>query len=72
MSTRTIIEINHDHVERIKIEPEFFARQMRLALQSNSNEAWSYLRMFGVTRIVEAHHSDERKVVVEGREYPVG
>lgn len=64
MSQRSIIEINHDQSMFIKAEPEAFLRELGYALASGSDRSWEALRRFGVRRIIQCHHSDDRKVVV--------
>lgn len=72
MSNRTIIEINHDFVDAIRRTPMPFAERLWSALQCGADLDWEELRPWGIRRIVETHHSETRKVIVEGREYPVG
>lgn len=77
MSQRTILEINHDaagfaldshDVNRKKL----FVIALQRALASGSEESWEPLKRYGITRITQCHHSEDRKVVVADREYPFG
>lgn len=77
MSQRSIIEINHDQSFAYRDGSAFeFMILMRRALASGSDESWEPLRRFGITRITQCHHSEDRKVVVGNagpvREYPFG
>jgi len=76
MSQRSIIEINHDyysHAIDVRSADKFVPLLMR-ALASGSDNSWEPLRHFGITRITQCHHSEDRKVVVGNgaitREYP--
>lgn len=77
MSQRSILEINHDYfppnTERLA---DIFVELLRRALASGSDESWEPLSRFGITRITQCHHSEDRKVVVGAgglkREYPFG
>lgn len=73
MSQRSIvvIEINHDLAHRITDDPELLASLLSGALASGSDKAWANLRPYGIRRIVQAHHSEDRKVIIGGREYPI-
>lgn len=72
MSNRTIIEINHDFAHRIREAQAPLAELLFLALAGSRNENWEPLERLGIKKIVMTHHSVDRKVVVEGKEYPVG
>lgn len=71
MSVRTIVEFNHDHVRNIfENGPEFLV-SLRLALSSGDNESWDGLRRYGIRKVVVAHHSDDRKVTINGRSHDI-
>lgn len=76
MSQRSIIEVNHDcsHLINARSADEFVPLLMR-ALGSGSEETWEPLRKFGIRRIVQVHHSTDRKVTISGpgweKEYPI-
>jgi hypothetical protein len=76
MSQRSIIEINHDQSGRITSDPGGFLYLLTIALASGSDRSWAPLSQFGVTRITQCHHSEDRKVVIGHgqlqREYPFG
>ena len=72
MSQRTIVEFNHDLVHRIDEHSLRFTCLIGDALASGSPADWEALEGFGIRRVVQCHHSDERKVVVRGHEYLVG
>jgi len=66
MSIRTIIELNHDYAHRIEADTQF-TDLLSEALRTGSEQAWETLRRYGVTRLAQAHHSDERQVLINGR-----
>lgn len=77
MSQRSIIEINHDfsyNLETFEAQRIFMGMLLH-AIASGSDDAWSPLRAFGIRRVTQCHHSDDRKVVVSDvtgiREYPI-
>jgi len=74
MSQRSIVEINHDYAHKITADDTrmMFTRLLERALASGSDESWEPLSRFGITRITQCHHSERRKAVVGGREYPFG
>lgn len=72
MSQRSIIEINHDCSHLIEAADIEFVELLGRALASGSDRAWEPLRRFGITRITQCHHSEDRKVVIGKREYPFG
>jgi hypothetical protein len=76
MSQRSIIEINHDYSHVIDENPYTFVNLLKRALGSGSDESWAPLRRYGVTRVTQCHHSEDRRVVVgkDGlkREYEFG
>jgi hypothetical protein len=41
------------------------------ALASGSDRSWQPIERFGIRRIVQCHHSDDRKAVVNGAEYVI-
>ena len=69
MSQRSIIEINHDCSGDIAYDPAVFHELVLQALASGSDRSWEPLKRFGITRIAQCHHSEDRKVVVADREY---
>lgn len=76
MSQRTIIEINHDCG---KIDPGDFARFCALwnvAIGSGAKENWGDLEKWGIRRVTQCHHSEDRKLVVGAgsltREHVIG
>ena len=75
MSSRSIVEINHDHAGRIERNRDLFMGLLERALNSNDRAHWDKLLPFGVRRITTCHHTEERKVIVGKelvqREYPV-
>lgn len=75
MSQRSILEINHDFSHEIKAQPERFLQLLGTALGSGSDDCWDRLRGFGITRVVQVHHSTDRKVVISGSgwstDYPI-
>lgn len=76
MSQRSILEINHDFSHEIEAADIEFVKLLKMALASGSDRYWEPLRRFGVTRITQCHHSEDRKVVIgkkgTKREYPFG
>ena len=65
MSNRSIVEINHDCSFAFCDANAFdLMILLRRALSSGSAEAWAPLERFGIKRITQCHHSDDRKVVV--------
>jgi hypothetical protein len=74
MSQRSIIEINHDCSHLIDREGGRFVDLLLRALASGADRSWEDLERFGIRRIVQCHHSEDRKVVVGAgglqREYP--
>lgn len=72
MSQRSIIEINHDCSHVIDGDPQAFLVLLGQALASGSDRSWGPLKRYGITRITQCHHSEDRKVVVNEREYPFG
>lgn len=72
MSQRSVVEINHDCSFLIEADELRFTQLLLQALASGSDRSWEPLKRFGVTRIVQCHHGDDRKVVAHGREYPFG
>jgi hypothetical protein len=69
MSMRTIVEFNHDYAHKIADDPAEFAAWLDLALKSGDQRRWDELERYGVKRAVMAHHSDDRKAVVGGKDY---
>lgn len=76
MSQRSIIEINHDCSHAIAAGPNLFAELLGRALASGDDRSWDPLKRYGITRIIQVHHSADRKVVIAGegwaKEYPIG
>lgn len=73
MSNRSIVEFNHDYAATINARSadEFVPLLMR-ALNNGFDSDWEKLRSFGIKRVIMAHHSDSRKVVINKREYDIG
>jgi hypothetical protein len=75
MSQRSIVEINHDFNPQPMMgfaEAAHFVGLLSAALASGSDKSWEPLKRYGITRITQCHHSEDRKVVVGKREYPFG
>ncbi len=73
MSQRTIVEINHDYAHRIGGGAEGnIADELNRALSSGEKEQWKNLERYGIRRIVQCHHSDDRAAVVNGHTYKIG
>ena len=72
MSQRTIVEINHDLAFVTKEEAGVFCGCLRQAISSGSPESWEPLKRWGFNRIVQTHHTDDRKVVTKYAEYEIG
>lgn len=74
MSQRSIIEINHDRCFISVTESQRFVELLQRAIASGSDEAWEPLKRWGIRRIIQSHHSEDRKVVIGNgvlqREYP--
>ena len=62
---------NHDFGHYVTENPLEFAKLFYRAIASGSPESWEQLEHYGFHRIVQVHHSDERKVVTKYREYPL-
>jgi hypothetical protein len=72
MSQRTIVEINHDRAYvRNEEEAKELARWLNCAVGSGAAEMWEPLERWGIRRIVQLHHSEDRKVVTKYREYKI-
>jgi len=73
MSQRTIVEINHDlaYIRNADDALEF-SILLNGAVASGSPESWEPLERWGIKRIVQCHHSSDRKVVTKYAEYHVG
>ena len=76
MSSRTIVEFNHDLARQIDCDPDGFVRAIREMLNSGVNDLESgrrrELRRFGVRTSPTHHHSGQSEVVLshrDGREY---
>lgn len=72
MSQRTIIEINHDYLHDIEKDGLLFISFLRRALASGADVDWIPLRHYGINKVVQLHHSDERKVVTNFGEFKIG
>lgn len=73
MSQRTIVEFNHDYAADIKDRQNDFMQLLRLALNGAGKEHWDELeRKYGVHRIVQCRHSDDRSVTLNSVRYSVG
>lgn len=71
MSNRTIIEINHDLSVHIDMRPEAFITALQAFLASSNRRTSHALEEYGFNVIETVHHSTDRKVVIEDREYPL-
>jgi hypothetical protein len=76
MGQRSIIEINHDLSHEIDAAEAGAVEAMLLnALASGSDQSWERLKRFGICRIVQVHHSADRKVVISAagweKEFPI-
>ena len=73
MSQRTIIEVNHDMARVAPGDQATFMRLWNIAIGSGSTESWEPLeRRWGIKRVVQCHHSSDRKAMVGSQEYPIG
>lgn len=77
MSQCSIVEINHDMSFNLdQVDPATFVELLQRALASGSDDAWEPLRAFGIHRIVQCHHSEDRVAVIGSgvlrREYGIG
>jgi hypothetical protein len=67
MSQRSIIEINHDlcglQLEHSTDNADQFVYLLQNAIASGSDESWEPLKGFGITRVVQLHHSVGRRVI---------
>lgn len=69
MSIRTILEFNHDYAYEITRFGPTMAILLEIALKSGDAGVWEELESrFGIRRVSTHHHSDDRKVMVAGRE----
>lgn len=65
MSQRSIIEINHDRVHEIDAAPAGQVEKLIIrALSGGSDKDWKPLKLFGICRIIQVHHSYDRKIVI--------
>lgn len=64
MSTRTIIEINHDYLRRIADDPEKLIAFVR-RLGASRGEA-EKIAPYGIKVLTERHHSEEMKLQFKG------
>ena len=75
MSQRSIIEINNDFSHRIAQDGDLVIKLLDRALGSGAYQDWEPLMRYGIRRITQCHHSEDRKVVVgnggQTREYPI-
>ncbi len=64
MSSRTVVEFNHDYGNNIFEKPAEFMTLLRMMINSGSNDAelQRKLSMFGVTVTPTAHHSCKREL----------
>ena len=65
MSTRTIVEINHDCADMIERNPDSFVRDLMSYLNSAGEDNAERLKRYGITLAWWGHHSDERAVVTK-------
>ena len=72
MSQRTIVEFNHDFAHKIDAEATGKVEALLYqAMRSGAREYWELLEPYGIRRIVQCHHADERAVIVNGSAYAV-
>ncbi len=72
MSARTIAEFDHEMLLRLMRAPAGLVESLLMsALASGSESDWHELEHFGICRIVQCDHGDDRTVVVNRKEYPV-
>jgi hypothetical protein len=69
LSNRTIIEISHDYARDIEARPDVFLHKLLCYLRSTNQDDRQDLKSFGVNIVGTAHHTDERVVTINGREY---
>ncbi len=71
MSSRTIVEFNHDYGHNIKDDPDAFMALLLLMINSGSQARGvaESLESFGVTVTPTMHHSDDRKLVTKYQEF---
>lgn len=65
MSTRTIVEINHDFAHMIEKNPDSFVRDLMRYLGSAGEDNAARLERYGIRLAWWGHHSDERAVVTK-------
>ncbi len=65
MSTRTIVEINHDFADRLERSPGPFMRVLGEWLRGATPEAKALLEHYGVRVVWSGHHSMQREVNTE-------
>lgn len=69
MSTRTIIEINHDYLHRLEREPDLMKHLLRAMCSSDLTGALNtrgQVRMDGgITVLAQRHHSETLKLEVK-------
>lgn len=72
MSMRSIVEINHDYSHKIAADPDGLVKLLKAALGSGDPDYWEAIRIrYGIRRIVMAHHSSERAVLVDKTKYEI-
>jgi hypothetical protein len=67
MNYRTIVEFNHDYAARVADWQDDFVTLLGGVLRTGDQKHWEALGMFGVKRLAQCHHSDEREVLINGR-----
>ena len=69
MSTRTIIEINHDHLNRLMGEPEYMQRLLLLLsgtlFVADLNKGSTPEPISGVRILAQRHHSETLKLTIK-------
>ena len=69
MSTRTVIEINHDHLNRLMGEPEYMQRLLLLLsgtlLVADLNKGRTPEPISGIRILAQRNHSDVLKLTIE-------
>ncbi len=64
MSTRTIIEINHDLIDDLKKDGEIGPKLFRVLCESMGEDGRNGLRVRGVRVLGQRHHSETLKLEI--------
>lgn len=67
MSTRTVIELNHDYLGRLMREPWIWERLVQALVTCNANDAdeQRVLAALGIRILAQRHHSETLRLKVE-------